>query len=313
MEQVHKRFTTIGLTRQIDSYRILTVASAMVAAVLVRETVLERRMPLKRAFLDTPDGQIHYRIAGTGEPPLVLLHQTARSSDEYTEMMPILARNRRVIAMDSMGYGDSDKPPKWYSIEDYAKSVIMLLDTLNISRAVMVGHHTGSKIAIEVAATYPERVAKLVLLGPYSWKKETRQRVVSQKGLWQDMEVKEDGSHLMEIWRRDLEAKGASPELRNRVFLDRLKAGANSRSGSWASASYQQEERLPSIQCPTLIIWGTKDIDDHEQIGLYAHNIAEAISNCKVTKIQGGTGSLPNQMPDEVARLILDFIANQNS
>jgi pimeloyl-ACP methyl ester carboxylesterase len=66
--------------------------------------------PIKRAFLDTEDGQILYRKGGEGKP-LLLLHMNPRSSDEYRELMPILAQDRQVMAMDLMGFGDSDKPP----------------------------------------------------------------------------------------------------------------------------------------------------------------------------------------------------------
>src|SRR5262249_33209711 len=62
-----------------------------------------------RAFLDTPEGHIHYQTAGSG-PAVLLLHQTPRSSDEYRDVMPILARDFRVVAMDTVGYGDSYKP-----------------------------------------------------------------------------------------------------------------------------------------------------------------------------------------------------------
>jgi pimeloyl-ACP methyl ester carboxylesterase len=55
--------------------------------------------PIKRAFLDTEDGPIHYRIGGEGEP-LLLVHMNPRSSDEFRELMPILAQKWRVIAMD---------------------------------------------------------------------------------------------------------------------------------------------------------------------------------------------------------------------
>ena len=54
---------------------------------------------IKRAFLNTEDGQILYRIGGEGEP-LLLLHMTPRSSDEFRELMPIMAQNRLLIAMD---------------------------------------------------------------------------------------------------------------------------------------------------------------------------------------------------------------------
>ncbi len=64
--------------------------------------------------MDTEDGQILDRIGGEGKP-LLLLHEAPRSSDEFRALMPILAQNRRVIAMGLMGYGDSDKPPRMYS------------------------------------------------------------------------------------------------------------------------------------------------------------------------------------------------------
>jgi pimeloyl-ACP methyl ester carboxylesterase len=66
------------------------------------------------------------------ESPLLLLHMNPRSSDEYRELMPILAQKYRVMAMDFMGFGDSDKPPRLYSVADYAKTVIALFDELGL-------------------------------------------------------------------------------------------------------------------------------------------------------------------------------------
>ncbi len=59
---------------------------------------------MKKAYADLPEGQIHYLTAGEGEP-LVLLHQTPLSLDEYLDMIPSLAKSNKVIAMDSPGYG----------------------------------------------------------------------------------------------------------------------------------------------------------------------------------------------------------------
>ena len=86
---------------------------------------------MHRRFLDTPDGQIHYVTAGAGRPVL-LLHQTPRSWDEYREVIPILARERRVIAMDTIGYGESYKPDRRCDIEDYARGAVALVDGLGI-------------------------------------------------------------------------------------------------------------------------------------------------------------------------------------
>ena len=69
------------------------------------------KQSIKRAFLDFKDGQIHYRFGGEGDP-ILLLHMTPRSSDEFRELMPILVQDRCTISMDLMGLGDSDRPPQ---------------------------------------------------------------------------------------------------------------------------------------------------------------------------------------------------------
>ena len=65
---------------------------------------------MKRAYINIPMGQIHYRIDGRGEV-LILLHQATLASDEYSEMIPLLADKFQVIAPDIPGHGNSVKPP----------------------------------------------------------------------------------------------------------------------------------------------------------------------------------------------------------
>src|SRR5260370_34629394 len=65
--------------------------------------------------------------------------------------------------MDTVGYGDSYKPARPCGIEDYARGALALLDGLGLRSAAVVGHHTGAVIAIELAASHPERVQRLVL------------------------------------------------------------------------------------------------------------------------------------------------------
>lgn len=110
---------------------------------------------MKRAYADIPEGQIHYRTEGEG-PPLLLIHQAVISSLEYSRMIPILSKTHRVMAMDMLGCGGSDKPPRAYQIGDYARSVASFLDSLGIKKASVVGHHTGACIGVELAVTYPE-------------------------------------------------------------------------------------------------------------------------------------------------------------
>lgn len=123
---------------------------------------------MRRAYADTPAGQLHARESGDPAGlPLVLLHQTASSSIQWAaRVMPLLPAGIRAIAMDTPGFGMSDPPPRpapgmaWY-----ASRVRDLLDALGLERAHLAGHHTGAMIALEVAAAYPERVASLSAVG----------------------------------------------------------------------------------------------------------------------------------------------------
>lgn len=263
---------------------------------------------MKRAFLDTPNGQIHYCLEGSGEP-LLLLHPTPRSLDAYCEVMPILAKSRRVIAMDTIGYGDSYKPQTPPSIEDYAKTVLPLLNALHIKKTSIVGHHTGALIGIEVAAAHPERVDKLILSGPLYIDEKVKQLI---EGMFKQWKVRADGSHCMELWNHFKERVRsqigwASPSLIHRLVLDALKAGEIGEYGHWAVANYtNMKERLSLIQCPTLIIWGTRDL-----LRFPIENkpkVAKAIRRSKVVEVEGGTSLIMQQMPDKFGQLILDFL-----
>jgi len=110
-------------------------------------------VPVERRFVPVADGEIHCAMAGQGTPVL-LLHQTPRSWDEYRDVLPLLGARFRAIAMDTIGFGDSSKPPLGDdSIERWAAVTARVLDALGIDRTAVVGHHTGAVIAVELAAS----------------------------------------------------------------------------------------------------------------------------------------------------------------
>ena len=114
---------------------------------------------MKRAFTDIPEGQMHYRIEGEGEP-ILLLHMAVASSDEFTRVMHFLSKKYRAIALDCLGFGDSDPAPREYQIIDHAKTVISFLDSLRIKKTNVVGQFFGAEIAVELAVNWPKRINK---------------------------------------------------------------------------------------------------------------------------------------------------------
>ena len=103
------------------------------AAIIVTGCAVEQPQPAEEAppmkttnrhFFNTQFGDVHYIDVGSSEnPPLVLLHQTPRSIDEFADVIPLLAAEHRVVAMDNPGYGCSDIPPRQRAMLDFALKV----------------------------------------------------------------------------------------------------------------------------------------------------------------------------------------------
>lgn len=109
--------------------------------------------------------RIHYLDVGHGSPPLVLLHGLSANAQSFGGLVAAgLGDSFRLIIPDLRGRGQSDAPPAGYSMDDHARDVIALLDALGLEQVVVVGHSFGGFLGIYLAATCPERVAKLVII-----------------------------------------------------------------------------------------------------------------------------------------------------
>ncbi len=122
-------------------------------------------------FIDVDGLQVHYKIAGQGEPTLVLLHGFGASVFSWRKVVAPLAEVGTVIAFDRPGFGLTARPlpGEWsaenpYSPEAQADLTVALLDELGVEKAVLVGHSAGGTIAVLTALRHPERVESLVLV-----------------------------------------------------------------------------------------------------------------------------------------------------
>ena len=119
---------------------------------------------LRKAYADVPRGQIHYAEAGEGAP-LLMIGETPRGYRFFHKLLPLLAAHFRVIAIDLPGLGNSHPLPEPMSIPAMAECVVDFLDALNLRRTDLFGMHTGDKVAIALAADFPERVGRFIIAG----------------------------------------------------------------------------------------------------------------------------------------------------
>jgi len=255
-------------------------------------------------FVDVPAGTIHCAIAGTGRPVL-LLHQTPRSWDEYRDVLPLLGRRFQAIAMDTIGYGDSSKPPLGRdSIEHWAEVAMDLADALGVGRLSVVGHHTGAVIATEIAAAYPDRIEAAVLSASALVDQGFRDRHARPSRV-DNVTRKPDGSHLTELWRiRQPWYPEGDIDLLERFVVDALKAGPRAVEGHAVVARYVMETRLPLIRCPVLVLAPMADPHAYPQ----ARPLADRIAGSRYVEVEGGMVPLPDQMPERFAELVTEFL-----
>lgn len=119
--------------------------------------------PIARYMADVNGVRLHYRIAGAGEP-VVLLHGWPATSYEWRKVMPVLAQRYTVIAPDMRGLGDSSKPAGGYDKRTIAEDIAQLIGRLGHDRVRLVGHDQGAAVAYAYAAAYPERVSHFAFL-----------------------------------------------------------------------------------------------------------------------------------------------------
>jgi pimeloyl-ACP methyl ester carboxylesterase len=113
-------------------------------------------------YIDTGEVRLHAVIGGEG-PPLLLVHGWPESWYAWRLMMPALARDFEVIAVDQRGMGLSDKPGGGYDTATLANDLVALMDSLGHERFAAVGHDTGFAICYALAADHPDRIDRVAL------------------------------------------------------------------------------------------------------------------------------------------------------
>ena len=226
-------------------------------------TATVRHPSIRRRYVDGRFGQIHLYIAeavdgSAANTPLMCFHPTAVSGNFYRDFMLEMSKDRRVMAMDTPGYGRSDPPPEPQPMIELAGTAADALDALgygaNGQGAVdVIGYHTGTFIASELAVIRPDLVRRLVLPGiPYNAgekRKEMYEQYARRK------ELTEDGSNAMEVWRFWVNGRhpGVSLQRSASHFVDHLQSGPYSWWAYHSVFSYPAEERLPLVRQPVLV------------------------------------------------------------
>ena len=115
--------------------------------------------------ITTPDGTtLRYTEAGAGDPAILFLHGWCCSRNDWRGQFPHFAANRRCLALDQRGHGESDKPDQDYTISGFVEDAAHLIRELGLDRPVVVGHSMGGVIALNLARAHPDLVRAIVMI-----------------------------------------------------------------------------------------------------------------------------------------------------
>jgi pimeloyl-ACP methyl ester carboxylesterase len=256
---------------------------------------------------------------GSG-PAIVFVHGLSGCWPNWLEQLAVFAADHRVIALDLPGFGHSPGDAGEISMQGYAKLLDTLLGQLGVDRATIVGNSMGGLIAAELAAAFPARVERLVLVSPaglstYRNRLTSRampvvrrlEQVLALGAAWT---ASHSDAIVTRPRARELTLLGvvAHPgRLPGPLAAEQIRgAGTDGFLGALeAILEFDISERLPLIACPTLVVWGTKDrlitVKD-------ADRFATAIPGARKV-IYEDTGHMAMlEQPDSFNALLRDFL-----
>jgi pimeloyl-ACP methyl ester carboxylesterase len=271
-----------------------------------------RPLDAARRVIALSDG-IRLAYVQLGDPrgtPVVLIHGYTDSDLDWASLIPYLSKGLRLIVVDLRGHGESSKPECCYTRYDFAYDIKLLLDTLHIGRADIVGHSLGSIVAQTFAELWPQRAARVVLIASTAGPPPSRPGKPQYDWEAQIRRLKEpidpDSKFMRQWWASPtaVDPRFLRRERRNaariplRVWLAVLDQGLGN-LGDLART-------LPRLTAPTLLVWGSKD---PIMLPTMRRSLERALPHAKVV-IFPGLGHNPIwEDPRGCAALINAFLA----
>jgi pimeloyl-ACP methyl ester carboxylesterase len=261
---------------------------------------------VRRRYLDASTGQIHLREAGRarrGRAPLLLLHQSPLSGRMFDRLLPLLAADRLVLAVDTPGYGESDRPAERLSLAGYGDAILDAVTRAYGRPVDLFGYHTGAAIAAELAARRAGDVRRLVLCSmPYF---DSGRRAELLKSFDAKTPLADDGSHLPPLWTSTFRVKpaGQSADDVARIVAEKQRVG---RTGEWALRSAMEADLAPvlaAIRAPTLVM------APHDGLQAASKAAAERIPGARLLDLPDIAYGLFDAAPAAIAGPVDAFLA----
>lgn len=269
---------------------------------------------LEERFVELKGARMRYFIGGEGSP-LILVHGLGGAAANWTELAPLLARNRRLLVPDLPGHGGSEALPAVSGLEPFADRVALVAEHEGMLPAPLVGHSLGGTVVLRLALRRPDDISAVVLAAAAGlsigslWGRQVLSlfstvrpgRVAARcRGLV-------SRSNLLRRFVFGFVSVADPPSLTDEAvdgFLAAHLLHTDLHSAWEALRADDPRQELVAVRCPVLVLWGAEDVqlplDDAFE---YARRL-----RAPLRVIPGCGHLLIGERPDACAHAIDDFL-----
>jgi len=267
-------------------------------------------------------GAVHVERYGHGGVPIVLLHGFGTCTFLWRHVAPTLAEaGHTAYAIDLFGHGESDRTPDAdFGISAQAEYLDAAMTALRLARATIVGVDLGGDVALRLAATRPDRVARLVLINVPAYDELPARDIGAMQRSTARFAFKVTRGVLgaTTLLQPLLEESVAQPEHMPTRLLARYLAPFAGRDGvnhlltlgAAIRRSDIEDLDLSDVRAPTLIIRGDHDEWLSRDI---ANRLAADIPRATLIRIAGVARLIPEESPDNLAEHLLQFVGSADA
>jgi epoxide hydrolase 4 len=296
----------------------------------------EQAVAITHHYAELPDSTIHYVSGGEGKP-ILFLHGFPQFWFLWRRQLADLGRDHAVYAADMRGYNLSSKPadPEAYRMRHLLADITGLVKHLGIAPLTLVGHDWGGIVSWAFSLKRPELLERLVIIDgppPFTWNRDLRESPKQRAAVNYMIELSKPspepeemlsandfsmvdqimgqiggaGARLSEEeWRTYHEAWSQPGALRGGLNYYRAARMGEQVAAGGVPEQYDEKIRSQQVEVPTMVIWGENDA---ALLPTLTRGLSEWVPRLRVEIVHGAGHWVPYERPDEVNRLIREFV-----
>ena len=291
---------------------LLTMLSTMLFTSLTAANDEPTAQPqFSKAYIDLDWGQIHRLQAAPSlvtEPTLVCFPPNPFSGNYYRQLMASLAIDRRVVALDYPGLGQSDPSTTWRTVGDLAEIMIDAIESARLTdeqhQSIDVcGYHTGAMVAAEVAIRRPDLVRRVILIGvPYF--ADPAENDAELQNVMQDRPLPTELAALESSWRFTMTDRHPDVVL-ERAYNNFLESAAAWRARApvyRALHGYAAADRAVLVTQPALVL------NPHGGLKTHTRAYAQLIQDVSLVELPHLSYGVFDVAPEQIADIMLEYL-----